>query len=59
MTTQDAKNKAWDKLQDLGVNEQTLQIVTSINGYSLETMESILYAHLGYRAFDQLELDNA
>lgn len=49
------KDKMWDKLLDLGVSEQTLQIVTSINGYSKETMEDILYAHSGLRNFNQIE----
>lgn len=53
------KDAAWDLLLELGVSEQTLQIVTNIEGYSLETMESVLYAHTGYRAFDQLEDENA
>ena len=48
------KNKAWDLLIEQGVSEQTLQIVTSINGYSLDTLEDVLYAHTGYRSFDQL-----
>jgi hypothetical protein len=47
--------KAWDKLLELGVSEQTLQIVTSINGYNLETLDDVLYAHAGYRSFDQLD----
>ena len=45
----------WDRLIDLGVSKQTLQIVASINGYSTQTMEDVLYAHTGYRSFDQLE----
>ena len=40
---------------DMGVKEQTLQIVTAINGYSVETLEDVLYAHTGYRTFEQLE----
>ena len=43
--------------EDLGVSEQTLQIVTSINGYTCETLLAVLYAHTGYRNFDQLEDD--
>ena len=43
----------WDRLIGLGVNEQTLQIVTSINGYRLETLTDILFAYSGYRAFNQ------
>ena len=49
------KDKAWDTLLNLGVSEQTLKIVTSIIGYSMETMTDILYAHTGYRSFDQLD----
>lgn len=41
-------------LRDQGVFSQTLQIVTAINGYNKQTMEDILYAHTGYRSFDQL-----
>lgn len=49
------KEWMWEKLMELGVSEQTLQIVTDINGYSEETMLDVLYAHTGYRNFDQLE----
>ena len=49
------KDAMWDKLMELGVSEQTLQVVTSINGYSEETMEDVLYAVTGYQDFDQLE----
>lgn len=48
------KDTLWDQLIDLGVSEQTLRIVTSINGYSVSTLEDILYAHSGYNSFDQL-----
>lgn len=46
---------AWDTLMELGVTEQTLQIVSNINGYSLETLEDVLFAHAGYRDFSQPE----
>lgn len=45
------KNEMWDRLLELGVSEQTLQVVTDINGFSEETMEDILYAVTGYRNF--------
>lgn len=45
----------WDKLLDLGVSEQTLSIVTDINGYSKETLLDVLYAHTGYRNFEQMQ----
>ena len=47
--------RAWDTLLEMGVYEQTLQIVTSINGYNIETLEDVLYAHAGYHSFDQLD----
>ncbi len=48
------KNEAWDCLiERVGLSEETLRIVTKINGWSLETMESVLYAVTGYRSFDQ------
>jgi hypothetical protein len=53
--TNDKLTQTWDILMSLGVSEQTLQIVTSINGYSMETLESVLYAHTGYNDFDQLD----
>ena len=47
--------EAWDKLIDLGVSEDTLITVTNINGYSLESLEDILYSEFGYHNFDQFE----
>ena len=51
------KNEMWDALLDLGVSEQTLQVVTCINGYSEETMLDILFAVTGYRNFEQMDED--
>lgn len=48
-------DQMWDTLMSLGVSEQTLQIVTSINGYSMDTLTDVLYAHTGYRSFEQLD----
>lgn len=48
--------EAWDYLIDTGLaSEETLQVVTNINGYSLDTLESVLYATAGYRKFSQME----
>lgn len=49
-----SKERMWQLLLDMGVSEQTLQIVTDINGYTEEQMLNILYAYTGYRTFDQL-----
>jgi hypothetical protein len=44
----------WDELVDAyGVSDETLQVVTAINGYSRQTMEDVLYAVAGLRSFDQ------
>lgn len=50
------KEQMWSYLEEVvGVSEETLQVVTNINGYSEETMCDILYAVTGYRNFEQLE----
>ena len=49
-------NEMWDYLVDtVGVSEETMEVVTAINGYSAGTFEDVLYAKTGYRDFDQLE----
>lgn len=45
----------WDLLVEMGISEETLEIITSINGYNLQTLEDVLYAKFGYRSFEQLE----
>lgn len=46
--------EAWDYLIESGLaSEDTLQVVTNINGYSLDTLESVLYAVAGYHSFEQ------
>lgn len=47
--------KYWDTLIEMGVSEETLQIITSINGYNIRTMEDVLYAKFGYNSFEQIE----
>ncbi|MCM1226394.1 MAG: hypothetical protein NC320_03085 [Clostridium sp.] len=49
-------DEMWDYLLDyVGVSEETLQVVTNINGYNEQTMCDILYAVTGYRDFEQLD----
>ena len=44
----------WDLLVDNGLaTEQTLQVITSINGYTLETLNDVLYAITGCRCIEQ------
>ena len=41
---------AYEALIEAGVaTEDELALVTNINGYSLETLEAVLYARTGYR----------
>jgi arylsulfatase A-like enzyme len=51
----DSVGKIWDKLLELGISEDTLQIITSINGYNEDTLNDVLYAKFGYRSIDQME----
>lgn len=45
-------NEMWEILSEqYGVSEQTLQVVTSINGYNAQAMYDILYAVAGERIF--------
>ena len=56
MATITTRDEAWDYLVECaGVSEETLRIISSINGHSVETYESVLFAVTGYRSFDQLE----
>lgn len=45
----------WETLEDLGVSEQALQLITDINGYNETTMCAALFWKTGYRTFNQLE----
>lgn len=47
-------DEKWDMLKEYGISEQTLKVVTSINGYSEKTLEDILYVTTGYRNFEDL-----
>lgn len=47
-------DEMWDLLENYCCSEETLRVVTSINGYNEETMCDILYATTGLRNFEQL-----
>lgn len=53
-----AIEQMWDILNELGVEEQTLHVVTDINGYTEETMLDILYAVTGLRTWEQVYEEN-
>lgn len=39
----------------LGIDQDTIDCITSINGYNLETLEDVLYYFTGYHYFNQLK----
>jgi hypothetical protein len=51
----DKVGNLWDKLIELGISEDTLQIITNINGYNENTLNNVLYARFGYRDLEQME----
>ena len=48
-------DQIWDLLIDYNVATQDeLKLVTSINGYSVDTLNSIIYARTAYQNIEQL-----
>lgn len=46
----------WDYLVENDIaSTETLEVITSINGMSMDTLEDVLFAVTGYRSVDQLE----
>lgn len=46
----------WDFLMnEVGVSEETLNVVTDINGYNMETLNDVLYSVTGYHSREQYE----
>lgn len=40
-------------IENLGVDEETINCITSINGYNENTLDDILYYFTGYRTLEQ------
>ena len=40
-------------INNIGVNEKTINCITSINGYNKNTFDNILYYFTGYRDLEQ------
>lgn len=50
----------WEYLVDSSIaTEEELQLVTSINGYNLDSLNSVLYARTGYHDIEQLKEEEA
>jgi hypothetical protein len=55
----DKLQELWDYLIDSGLaTDEEIDLVVNINGYNLETLESILYVRSGYRSLDQIDKEN-
>lgn len=45
----------WDKLVDMGLfTDRELELITNINGYTMDTLNDAIYARFGYRSLDQM-----
>ena len=50
------KEQLWDYLVEQGIaTEEELELVCNINGYSVETLNDVIYARTGYHDVEQLE----
>ena len=48
-------NELWDQLLELELfTYEELQLLTNINGFSIETLNDAIYARYGYRDYDQM-----
>ena len=46
----------WDRLVDAGYfTDEELELITNINGYTIETLNDCIYARFGYRSLEQME----
>lgn len=47
--------QVWDLLIQCGIaTSKEMQLVTTINGYNIGTLEDVLYARTGLRSIEQL-----
>ena len=48
--------RVWDYIINNGIATQSeLELETDINGYSVDTLNDVLYARTGYRNIDQIK----
>lgn len=40
-------------INNIGISEEVLKCITSINGYNEETLDNVLYYYTGYRDLEQ------
>jgi hypothetical protein len=48
------KDQVWDFIIEYGIaTEAELILVTNINGFTLEQLNNVIYAKIGYRSMEQ------
>lgn len=48
----------WKLLVDMEIaTDEELQLVTSINGYNIDTLNDVIYVRTGYHDIEQLEME--
>jgi hypothetical protein len=56
MSLDTERDALWDYLTETEIaTEEELSLVCCINGTSLDTLESVLYARTGYRSLEQIQ----
>lgn len=49
------KHNMWAIMHNLGIaTTSELELVTKLNGYTIEVLESVLFARTGYRTIEQM-----
>lgn len=49
-------NDLWDYLVNNSIaTQEELELITSINGYSVDTLNDVIYARTGYHDLEQLQ----
>ena len=50
--------RVWELLVDMEIaTDEELQLVTSINGYNIDTLNDVIYVRTGYHDIEQLEME--
>lgn len=49
-------NALWDEILERGIaTAEELELITSINGYNIESLNDVIYCRTGYNSIDQMD----
>ena len=49
-------NEAWDYILDLGIaTKEELELITHINGFNIDSLDSVVYVRTGFNTVEQLK----